>query len=366
MKKMIGLICIFVLSGTINLEAKNISINYKNEIFFNNNQFSLMSLLEEEYSELSTDISKDFHVEYDKEEEFLVELFGGKFFIGYIKENEQNLTSNDETLSFFIEDQQENDGYSQEQYNIELKSISQLLGGVIIGGKILSSDKTSLTINSKILEGLELIWRDYTGEINAKQDQKDYYASGTKRFINTNLNQEMSLADKFDSSGYSLGGSFKWEIKDNLELNLVAENIYSKIKWNNVYTESQSLNEIIIKENNVRVSNINFPYDKDERRWGCEDYITELTPEYDLFLTSHRSQLGIFYREEVYPYFNYKLLVKPIMIKTGFYGEFLSLALAYKGLNLNLKTKNIDLFSSSGVLVDLSFKIEFWNKEKKL
>jgi hypothetical protein len=357
----ITVILIFVLTN--NLQAEKLELNYNNEVFIDNNAFSLGDLLDKDYDNLKVDIDSTVVGLIDREERVIVSATSGNYFIGYIKESEEKMVADEETAIFLIEREADNK-YSQGEYQIDLNTFSQSLEGILFGAKILSNDNYGInfTINGKLLKGIELTQRNYQGISYSENDK--YYISGTRKGVYSNLTKETNMYDvDFSSRGYSLGYNLEWQISNKYKLSLVAENFYSKIKWNDVYTLYMKLDDnslgfyTKLEDNYGSIANTSGV--ETDGRYDYIDYVTHLQPEYNLLLQSNRWELGLFYRRELYPYLNYNLLKNPIMLKAGIYKDFISISLIHKILELELKTKEIDIFNSSGLLAKINININF-------
>lgn len=361
MRKIIILLLIFVFSGTGILQAEYMSLNYEGEAFFDNSHFPVNDLLRDDYSSLSTDVDKFGEFIEDMEERWFLKLGSHNYFIGYIREHEREVKVDGETIIFLTERFNDNEKYSQKEYKLDLNTLYQRLEGIVFGGQILPDNDygMSLILKGKLLEGLELTYRDYEGKISESNEK--YYVSGTRKGLYSNLTEETEMYDvTFDSLGYSLGYDFNWQLRPELNLKLEAENFYSKIEWEDVYgLEMEFNNSSLGMYTNISSTSNNTVSSQSQGEYSYRNYTTSLTPEYNLALQTARSKLGLFYRKKLYPYFNFKLLDGPIVIKPGIYSKFYTLGLAYKGLKIKLMSRNLDIFSSEGVGVQVDLEVGF-------
>jgi len=367
MKKIIGIMIILVLSLNINLKAENFGLLYQTEVFVDNNAFSLWDYIEDNYSDMPMNFDNEIYAFNNQKEKIVVEFLDGDYFIGYIKEYEVRVESNDETALFYVEEG-EDMNYNQEEYQANLITLNQELEGIIFGGRVLADNKRKFNfyLTGKLLEGKHLDWRDYDGTISAIEDGEGYTCSGIKRRINSDLNDEMILCEEvFTSNGYSFGCQFNWQMNSKFKLSYRGENINSRINWNDVYTEAQPLDDIRLNYNiSGSYKQDFFPYQDGELRWGTEDYITRLVPEHDIKLEGSLSEIGVFYYDldygrRFYPYFNYKLVYKDLIFRPGIFWPFYTLEINYKGINFKLKSKDLNIFNSSGLCADLRLSYQF-------
>ncbi|WP_027339729.1 hypothetical protein [Halonatronum saccharophilum] len=361
MKKIIFLLIIIIAIG-YEAKAEEVSLIYERDIFVNNNSFSLKDVLDKRYSELPIHLEEDIYfINSDKERYSL--YFGDKrFFIGYISVEEEWGEADKETGIFVIERLRKGDSYSRESYDIGLERWKQVVEGLEFGGEVYSNEDRgiSLVLKGKLLKGLELVQSNYQGIVKEKNGK--HYFSGYSDGIDTGFNEKTTLQDiDYSSRGYSLGYKFIWNLDKQRRIVLDGENILSRINWEDAYTSIMNYeNTSLGIYSNYIFGSSSYGHD------GYNDYITRLNPSYDLYFESDRISLGIFYRyhiyddyiygHEFYPYFHYLITDKIGAIEVGIYKDFYTLGIDYRWLNLDVKSKSLNVSSTEGVMVNIGLK----------
>jgi len=332
------------------LQAENIEISYQFEREIFTHQLPVWPLIESKYGQLPKEINTQGKLTVDREERYLIQ--NNDYVVGYIEEVDGYLQAKEETLEFAIDKSSKDGDYRQPKYDIELSGLYQEIRGIVVGKNVVSEaeKKWDLFLIGKLLQGQRLSQRHYNGKVEVIEDKP--YLTGFRDGIYSELNKTNNV--EFSSYGYSIGGNWEWRIKQDLSVKLTVENLYSWIKWNDVYTS-------VMKYENSSLGFYSFdgPESDTTGNYSYEDYVTHLQPEYDVKVQAGRSEIGIFYRYEVYPYVSYRLFSDPVRVEPGLYREYFTLDLGYRAITCKLKTKALDLTATSGVQVRAEVKLKF-------
>ncbi len=348
MKRIVIIGLVIVILGGGNVEANGGEISYDQDLFINNNYFSILDLAEENYYAPVTNLEDDGWLIIDNYRQIVLE--NSRYLLGYIKETEEWVQTTDEAVNFALAAGTE-EQKKQTTYQLELESWSQQLEGLVWGAEILAAEEEaeSFLATGKLLVGRELTQERWRGEITNQEG--DLYFSGVKDGIYSNLNQVNTLQDiNFSAWGYSFGCRGKKKLDSGWLLEAQGENIHSWIKWNNVYTRVMDYENYSLSDEQASIGN---------GYYGYQDYVTKLIPKYKVALTKEWIELGLDYRSQFYPYINYQLLTEPVELTTGLYREFVSLKFKYKGLQVAFQTKDLDLSASSGLAGTFGFEVKF-------
>ena len=87
--------------------------------------------------------------------------------------------------------------------------------------------------------------------------------------------------------------------------------------------------------------------------------MNRLTTEVDLSLEYNKWKFGLFERNKLTPYINYKLIESPVVLTSGLYGDFITLNLSHKYFEGEIITKNLDFNSSTEMGVKIKIKFKF-------
>lgn len=352
MKKAFVLIffIILIMFPVNHASGEGIDFSYQNKFFFENNLYSINDLLRNDIF-YPLNLNDDGRLIIDEEQRWTIKIDNNIYF-GYIKESDSKYRADDDTI-FFLTNQKEN--LEKEEYTIDFYSVSQSLEGIFIGGRVWQNDKMGLNVNleGKYLVGKELIERNYQGS-SVKQNG-EYYLSGLRDGLYSNIGQQTEMHDvNFHSQGYSLGYNISWQIDDNSCFLFIADNVFSRINWYDVYTivGKFDTNNLVLGEDGY-YKYVSFFTGK----FSYDDYVTTLTPEYDLSYKNNRSELGVFYRNKIYPYFNYLIIDKSFKLKTGFFSDMISLDFNYYNIEAGLKARNFNFDLDSSISAYISINI---------
>jgi hypothetical protein len=243
----------------------------------------------------------------------------------------------------------------QRSYNLSINTWSQSLEGIILGGEILNFKNVSLGIHAKILNGKKLTRKNYQGEILYENNK--YKASGLFDSLNSAIGQQTKIDNvNFHSSGYSLGFNLSWRLQDRSKIHLAVENGLSEIKWYNIYTSVGKFDS-----DNLKVDQNGFNYFDSSitGNYSYNDFLSRLTTEVDLSLEYNKWKFGLFERNKLTPYINYKLIESPVVLTSGLYGDFITLNLSHKYFEGEIITKNLNFNSSTGIGANIKIKFKF-------
>ena len=352
MKPKISLLIIcglLLLPGNV-LQAENIEVSYQLERLIFTQQLPIWPLVESEYDQLPKEINNEGELAVDREERYLIQ--SNEYVVGYIEEADGYLQAKQETMKFAIDKFSRGGDYRQQKYDIELSGLYQEVRGIVLGKNIFPEDKSKwdLFLIGKLLQGQRLSQRHYNAEIEIIEDKP--YLTGFRDGIYSELNEIDNV--EFTSYGYSVGSKLEWQIKQDLTVNLTVENLYSWIKWNDVYTS-------VMKYENTSLGfySFNGPNSETTGNYSYEDYVTHLQPEYDAKVRVGRSEIGVFYRYKFYPYVSYRLFSSPLRVEPGLYREYVTLDLGYRAIRCKLKTKVLDFTTASGLQTTIEVKFKF-------
>ena len=272
------------------------------------------------------------------------------FSFGYIKETEKNYTLNEDTLRFYTNIL--NDEKHLDNYKISFQSFSQTTEGIFLNTEIYKKNDLQLTLISKYLSGKKIIQRNYEGK--AYKQNNELIIKAFNDGINSDINRTIEDED-FQSKGYSFGINASYELNKNTNINFSTKNLFSNIYWYNVYTNISKINtdNIIINEEGYKeyISSVtgNSYFD---------DYKTRLTPEYNFNANNKSYNIGIFYRNKLYPYFNCKVNSNP-EIRVGFWSEYLTLKVKNNIFNLEIRTNNFLPSKITSIYLKLGINYSF-------
>jgi hypothetical protein len=353
-KKAIIIIFIILVSivSTNRIVTADVTNYIDKEIYINNDVYTVYDLLKKKYK-FPKNMYTNLNLILDREDRLTVKL-NKNLYIGYIKEFEQNIQMDSGTIKAYHNWQNEIIA-QQRSYNLSINTWSQSLEGIILGGEILNFKNVSLGVHAKILNGKKLTRKNYQGEILYENNK--YKASGLFDSLNSAIGQQTKIDNvNFHSSGYSLGFNLSWRLQDRSKIHLAVENGLSEIKWYNIYTSVGKFDS-----DNLKVDQNGFNYFDSSitGNYSYNDFLSRLTTEVDLSLEYNKWKFGLFERNKLTPYINYKLIESPVVLTSGLYGDFITLNLSHKYFEGEIITKNLNFNSSTGIGANIKIKFKF-------
>ena len=351
------LIFIFIFFNLLNINIKaqskddyklhKMKINYSQ--YIENNIFTINDLYNKDFSQPLIHPENSKITRYNKQKIILTKKTN--YSIGYIKEKESKYIINSDTLKL-IKNNLNKINPRKNNYKIDFYSISQSLEGISFNKKITHKNNFSLSLINKMLFGKKLIKRNYEGK--AYKENDELIIEAFNHGINSNLNN-IDENHNYSSYGYSLGIDTNYNFHKNLSINFYAKNLWSKIYWQKIFTNVSEINtdNIIINEEGYKeyISSVTGNSYFDE-------YKTRLTPEYNFNANNKSYNIGIFYRNKLYPYFNCKVNSNP-EIRVGFWSEYLTLKIKNNIFNLEIRTNNFLPSKITSIYLKLGINYSF-------
>ena len=346
--RIILLFCIILFAVSLSGQAEEQIFNYDENIFINNNIFSIYNLKKMNLRFPLT-IREDGYLFYSKQKEYRILDNNYDIFFGYVSLFEQQIEADKDSILYYIEMEHDKE-HQQDEYNLDFSSWDQQVEGLLLG-KTWNHNNYNLKLEFSIelLKGRSLTQRNYSGI--AYKDSEDYIIEGLMDGIYSNSSNE-----DFHGNGYSLNCGMKWEINENNVLELSVDNFYSEINWYNVYTKIAQIDSdnLYIDENGYHHYEPTI-----QGNYSYNDYMSRLTPNYNFSFRRGRGLIGLVYRNNIYPYLSYKIIKKPVITELGLFSDFLTIKLSTKYLKAKLMSRDIDLFSSPGISGQLSLTLSF-------
>lgn len=346
---------ILLLCLSFSTVGAEVSLYQYNHLFLENNVFSVPALYEHIFAPLTLDEDLFFH----KKIELGFRLEGERYYLGYAFIEEETLEIKASTLQFVDEFLYSRE-YSQDLFPILLKEMTQSLNAFFVGGEVLSSDTYSmgLTIGMKYLQGEDFTSNRYEGFVIC-ESQSHYLMMDRISSYSRVPKVSQIIDDRMKARGYSLDASLYWYPLEDLKIQLLGENVYSSILWNDVFTIREEY-----KSKNLTISDKGFffyiPIFKPGTLWEYDTYYTSLTPEFQLSLAYRDSiELGVFHHQLTYPYFSLRLLPEPVYLRVGLFGDLFSLALGHRGFRVELMTDSFSLTESTSIIGHLGWRHSF-------
>ena len=339
MKMKLMFLIIFIVFNFSSIAGGNWSVEIDQEFFALNPNLSLYDIWSENYSDLIEEVREDINGDIYYHSEIVVYNDKLEIFAGLSRYFEKKINLDEQTVMFLIENNTEENKFSKNKYNLQAETLRQQVSSFFLGAQLLpdSFQSLDLVLKGALLSGIELKKRDYLGRIEVERGSLKGVEWINRKRVNSSLGEEAILGESdFHSWGYSLSGALFWNIKPGFNLKFKADNFLSLVKWFDVYTHKDQ--------------HIDF-----------KDYTTSLTTRLNFELKKSDFIGGIvcYNYRNFHPYLKYILIDKAVEVKTGFYDNFFTLNLTYKGVGVDIKTKEINLFTSSGIHAGVNINFSF-------
>ncbi|MFW5971973.1 MAG: hypothetical protein ACOCRL_00675 [Bacillota bacterium] len=377
-KKLLFLIVLYILLSTLTSQAANnlsieledseymiksdeerIFIYYINEVYLENNLYSISNLLDSEFlSPEDTNRDEDLFMTAKK----TTFVNSGNISIGYIDfgHNEASI-SRDMIKILDSYSNNYNDLKPEKEYDVKLKTLTQSVNGVFMGTKVIENEKSNFNLDLifNFLVGRKLKTRDYSGII--RYDQEELIMKGKNKGIYSAVGQQMERNNKFKSYGYSLGGQFYWRIGEDKSVKFTVKNLLNQLIWKDVYTMEGEYDSDNVKVNEEGYLEYVSSF---TGRYYFRDYITRLPIEYNLEYKHSAFTAGLYYNFKYYPYVYYniyegKFMAEPLQINVGILRDKYGLSLSHPLIDLELMTNNINIYKATSIKGKIGLKYLF-------